>query len=160
MAIQSGNGDAPGAKRGVKVGATGNAPGAGPVKTPAPTAHPPGSEKDFTFGRQSYGANAYGGPSSLTPGKKERASLTVNNDDSDAVLDAIKQHGTAAMRAPLPGDDVEDVRGTPATQIRDVSAANKTPIAFGMKNPNANPATVPSTNLGGSNGTVARKPGA
>jgi hypothetical protein len=106
-------------------------------KTPAPTQRPPGSEKDFTFGRQSYGANAYGGPSSLAPGHKERASLTVNNDDSDAVLDAIKQHGTAAMRAPLPGDDVESVRGTPATQVRDVSAANKTPIHPAMVGSNA-----------------------
>jgi hypothetical protein len=143
----------------VKEAASGNAPGAGPVTTPAPTQRPPGSEKDFTFGRQSYGANAYGGPSSLTPGHKERASITVNNDDSDATLSAIKQHGSAAMRVPLPGDDVEDVRGTPATQIRDVSAANKTPVTFGHKDPNANPAKAPSA-LGASNGAPVRKPGA
>lgn len=131
-------------------------------KTPAPTQHPPGTEKDFTFGRQSYGANAYGGPSSLTPGKKERASLTVNNDDSDPVLDAIKQHGVGAAGIdPLTGDSVTMAEGVAGSQVRKIAAKN-VPAHPHMKDANVGGApsgAVPST-TGASSGSVARKPGA
>jgi hypothetical protein len=43
---------------------------------------------------------------------------------SDNVLDSIVKFGSAAMREALPGDDVEDVKGTPATQIRKIAAGN------------------------------------
>ena len=134
MAIQ--NGDAPG-KRNVKTTATGNAADTGtPVSIP-PTKQPPDYAKDFTWGRTGYGANAFGGASSDTPGKRTRGNMSVNNDDTDPVLSALRLHGSAAMRSPEVGDDVEDVRGTPATQIRDVSAANKTPIHPAMVGSNA-----------------------
>lgn len=146
----------------VKTNAPGNAPGAGPVKTPAPTQRPPGSEKDFTFGRQSYGANAYGGPSSLTPGHKERASLTVNNDGDDPVMEAIKQHGVGAGGIdPMTGDTVTMAEGVAGTQVRKIAAKN-VPGHPHMKDANTGGAprgAVPA-NTGASNGTVARKPGA
>lgn len=136
MAIQSGAGNPPGKKK-VTTTATGNAADTGtPVSIP-PTKRPPEYDKDFTWGRQGYGANAYGGASSDTPGKRTRADMSVNNDDSDPVLAALRLHGSAAMRSPEVGDDVEDVRGTPATQIRDVSSANKTPIHPAMTGNNA-----------------------
>lgn len=134
MAIQSGN---PPGKKNVTTTATGNAADTGTPVSIAPTKRPPDYEKDFSWGRQGYGSNAYGGASSDTPGKRTRADMTVNNDDSDPVLSALRLHGSAAMRVPLPGDDVESVKGTPATQIRDVSAANKTPIHPAMVGSNA-----------------------
>jgi len=75
------------------------------------------------------------------------ANLKASSDDGEGVLDTVIAKGTARVDTEVTG------------QLRDI-AAKGLPPAFGMKNPNANPATVPSTNLGGSNGTVARKPGA
>lgn len=74
--------------------------------------------------RSGYGQNAYGGASSDTPKERTRAGLTVNRDGDDPVLETIKAHGSAAMRGGPPGDSVETVRGTPATQIRDIGNGN------------------------------------
>ena len=51
------------------------------------------SKRSKSWGRGSYGANAYGGASSDQPGNRTRAALTVNHDDSDPVLNAIKSGG-------------------------------------------------------------------
>lgn len=121
----------------VKTTATGNAKDTGtPVSIP-PTQRPPEYDKDFTWGRSGYGSNAYGGASSDLPGKRTRAEMSVNNDDTDPVLRQLRLTGSASMRADV-GDNVESVKGTPATQIRDVSAAaNKTPIHPAMVGSNA-----------------------
>ena len=74
--------------------------------------------------KEGFGQNGFAGASSDLPGERTRAGLTVNNDDTDPVLDAVKKFGTAAMRAPEVGDSVEDICGTPATQIRDIAAKN------------------------------------
>ena len=109
----------------VQTNAAGNtkASTAGPVKTPAPTQRPPDFDKDFTFGRQSYGSNAYGGASSDTPGKRTRADMTVNNDDADPVLATLRQHGSAAMTSDPAGDSV-NVGGMPASQLRTIGSKN------------------------------------
>lgn len=132
MAIKvDGSGNKP-----VKTTATGNAKDTGTPVNVAPTQRPPEFAKDYTFGRQGYGSNAYGGASSDTPGKRTRADMTVNNDDSDPVLGALRQYGSAAMRSPEVGDDVEDVRGTPATQLRPMTNKPGVPVTFGMRNRN------------------------
>lgn len=128
MAYQNGN---PPGKQKVQTTATGNAADTGtPVSIP-PTKRPPDFDKDFTWGRQGYGGNAYGGASSDMPGKRTRADMSVNNDDSDPVLNTIRQHGTAAMVPDPTGDNVESVRGTPATQLRKIGNKNVAD-AFGM----------------------------
>jgi hypothetical protein len=130
--------------RPVKTTATGNAKDTGtPVSIPP--SRPPIFDKDFTFGRQSYGSNAYSGASSDNPGDRTRSDLSVNNDDTDPVLGALRQHGSAAMRAPEVGDDVEDVKGTPATQLRNITANPAVPTTFGMRNRSGEGAKVPST---------------
>jgi hypothetical protein len=50
-------------------------------------------KRSKSWGRGSYGANAYGGASSDTPKQRTRAALSVNRDDSDPVLNAIKHGG-------------------------------------------------------------------
>jgi hypothetical protein len=65
-------------------------------KTPAPVTKESASDaRSSSFGRESYGANAWNGRVSDDPGKRTRAALTVNNDDSDPVLAAVRQKGTA-----------------------------------------------------------------
>jgi hypothetical protein len=61
--------------------------------------------KDYEWGRSGYGANAFGGASSDTPGKRTRAALTVNNDDGDEALNTIKNRGLA--RDPGVGDGTD-----------------------------------------------------
>jgi len=67
----------------------------------------------------SFGQNGFGGASSDTPGQRTRSPLTVNNDNSDAVLARVKAEG-------MKRKDVVD----------------RTPIksAMGMKQPGPNPA--------------------
>lgn len=81
-------------------------------KTPAQTQQSPDygaalaqgkRDYDSQWGRTGYGANAFGGASSDTPGKRTRAALTANNDDTDPVLNAVKDRGLA--RDPRVGDD-------------------------------------------------------
>jgi hypothetical protein len=119
MAFQNGQKNKP-----VKTTATGNGKDTGTPVSVAPTKRPPDFDKDFTYGRQSYGANAYGGASSLPPGGKERASLTVNNDDDDEVLNAIKQKGSAAMSVSPTGDAVTATEGVTGSQLRDIADKN------------------------------------
>ena len=136
--------------------AKGNATGPKIGPTPAPTKKViPTAPDQVTFVRKpspaGYGMNGDASPSSLTPGQQRlspmAANLKASSDDGEGVLDTVIAKGTARVDTEVTG------------QLRDI-AAKGLPPAFGMKNPNANPATVPSTNLGGSNGTVARKPGA
>lgn len=86
-----------------------------------------------------YGQNRWGGPSSTTPGQLVESPLATDlrttaaqGADGGDVLATIGQFGTAAMRSPEVGDNVENVRGTPATQIRQIGAKN-VPDAFGME---------------------------
>lgn len=132
----------------VQTNAKGNAPNTGmPGKQPAPTQRPPDFAKDYTFGRSGYGANAYGGASSDNPGKRTRADMTVNNDDTDPVLNTVRQHGSAAMTSDPAGDSV-NVGGMPASQLRSI-AAKAPPDAYGMQSNRARqpssaaPATIP-----------------
>jgi hypothetical protein len=62
-------------------------------------------EKDYTWGRSGYGANAFSGASSDTPNHRTRAALTVNDDDGDEVLNTIKNRGLA--RDPSIGDGTD-----------------------------------------------------
>lgn len=119
-----------------------------------------------------YGENRYGGPSSVNPGQTVESRLATDlrttsaaGADGGDVLETIQKFGSAAMRNPLPGDSVEDVKGTPASQTRDISDKN-VPDAFGMAS--ARPrqpsypgpaATVPAT-LADDNAQPVRKPGA
>lgn len=158
MAMQ--NGDAPG-KRNVKTTATGNAADTGTPVSIAPT-KPPRIRFSDDFGGKgdlNYGRNRQNLPSSVEPGATVESDLAkdLRTTVNDPVLDAVQKFGTAAMRSPEVGDNVEDVRGTPATQIRDIAA--KAQPAFGMKDPNANNPKIPSS-LGASNGQPVRKPGA
>lgn len=84
-----------------------------------------------------YGCNAFSGASSDNPGARTRASLTVNNDDSDAVLETIRQNGTK-------------LDTTVTGQLRAI-ADKGLPPSYGMKDPNANNPKVPAS-IGGDNG--------
>ncbi len=133
MAVQVGS-----KGRAVKTTATGDQEATGMPKSIPPTKPvtpmPPSFQKDFTFGRQSYGSNAYGGASSDTPGNRTRASISVNGDDTDPVLRAIRLGGTAAKRgaAELTGDDVRDVKAVTSSEVRTVDA-KPFPLAHGMR---------------------------
>lgn len=85
-----------------------------------PLVETPSAEQKRTtsWGRTSYGANAFGGASSDTPGKRTRAKLTVNHDDTDPVLAAIRKDG-----AKIPND-----------QTRPFTNEQKVPTAHGMRN--------------------------
>ena len=85
-----------------------------------------------------YGQNGYHGASSDVPGERTTSGFLP----SDPVRDTVARFGSAAMRAPEVGDNVESVRGTPASQFRDVSKI-AAPTTFGMKNPNSNNPKVP-----------------
>lgn len=67
-------------------------------KTPGPTKVDPRTvtefQKDYTFGRGNYGNNAYGGPSSLTPGMTTDGIPNLAQK-RDPVLDEIQASGTA-----------------------------------------------------------------
>jgi hypothetical protein len=85
-----------------------------PGPTPAPT-------KETAFGRGSYGANAYGGPSSIEPGAKSSSPMAdairdAQNDGQD-VLGKIQAHG---------------VTGSPSPQTRAISS-EPLPPAHGMR---------------------------
>jgi hypothetical protein len=71
-----------------------------------------------SWGRGSYGANAFGGASSDTPGKRTRAALTVNHDDDDPVLNTIKQTGSKVANG----------------QTREYTKEQKVPTTHGMRN--------------------------
>lgn len=87
----------------------------------APLIETPSAEnkRSKSWGRGSFGANAYDGGSSDVPGQRTRAALTVNNDDGDAVLNAIKSGGAKS----------QDGNG----QTRDVDPTPY-PTAHGMRN--------------------------
>jgi hypothetical protein len=103
---------------------------------------PDAASEQLKPSKANYGANGYGGASSDTPSERTRAALTVNNDDTDPVLAAVRGYGTAAMRAPEVGDDIEDVKGTPATQIRAIGDGNVA-TKEGMRSRTANKETGP-----------------
>jgi hypothetical protein len=92
------------------------APTSGPInKTPAPVA------KEKTFGRESYGSNAFDGPPSIAPGKTVTSPLA----------DDLKQHAGSL------GDVIANGTAKPAPdwQTRDVSSA-PLPAAHGMRSRN------------------------
>lgn len=113
-------------------------------KTPAP------ETKETAFGRESYGSNAYDGPSSVTVGKKVTSPLAddlkQSSDDGEGVLDKVIAQGHRI--------------GDTNWQNRVVDTDQKVPTTFGHHNPNASPATVPGTmagslNQGGNNSAFA-----
>jgi hypothetical protein len=162
MAFQNGR-----KNRSVETTATGNAKDTG-----VPVSQPPvkrvAAKLDFGGkGDQGYGSNRYGGPSSLNPGQTMESPLatdlrTTAAAGGDDVLETVQKFGAAAMRSPLPGDEVENVKGLPASQLRDVSN-NGYPPAYGMAKRGADQGspggTVPAT-IGATSAPVARKPGA
>lgn len=81
-----------------------------------------------------YGKNGDCSQSSDTPGKRTRAALTVNNDDSDAALNAIKSGNG---------------HGDPMTHQRLGELSGSKPTTFGMKpSTPANTPTVPGSPAG------------
>ncbi len=132
MSIQA---DGSGNKK-VQTTATGNAADNGTPVTPAPTrrAAPDVASAVRAPSRAGVGMNGYAGASSLEPGVFTRSPLGDNIADTvnDPVLDAVRKFGSAAMRVPETGDDVEDVRGTPATQLRKFAPGN-VPDSWGME---------------------------
>jgi hypothetical protein len=132
MAIQiDGSGNKP-----VKTTATGNAADTGTPVSIAPTrpAAPDEVSSVRAPSRAGHGMNGYAGASSLAPGQMTRSPLADNlvATVGDAALDAVVKFGSAAMRSPETGDDVEDVKGTPATQIRKLAPGN-VPDSWGME---------------------------
>jgi hypothetical protein len=120
--------------------------------------------------KSGYGQNSYSGASSLTPmddSNKGVSPLAANMKaaSGDDVLDTIVKFGAAAMRAAEPGDDVESVRGTPATQLRKLAPGN-VPDAFGMESARSRQPTYPGpaasvpASLDKAQGEPVRKPGA
>jgi hypothetical protein len=169
MAFQNGRSNKP-----ATTTATGNA-----TDTGTPKSLPPTKRVAFTDqvgaaagkgGDGGYGENRYGGPSSVPPGQTVESRLatdlrTTSAAGGDDVLETIQKFGSAAMRNPLPGDDVEDVKGAPASQLRDISDKN-VPDAFGMESARKRQPTYPgpSATVPGSltndNAAPVRKPGA
>jgi hypothetical protein len=90
-----------------QISKTGVNPTAGPVVTPSPTQ----PDKDTTFGRRNYGANAFGGASSVSPGKTVTSPLADNLKASgdDGLLDTIAQRG---VRDNVANTQTRDISGT------------------------------------------------
>jgi hypothetical protein len=156
----------------VKTTATGNAADTGtpvslpPIK-PAKVAAPDvvSQTRNEQNAGSHYGLNGYRGPSSLNPGEAVKSPLADNMSGDDTVLAAVQKFGSAAMRAPEVGDDVEDVKGTPATQIRKIADSNvpdHSAFASARTRQPSYPGpreTIPST-LGATAEQPVRKPGA
>jgi hypothetical protein len=127
--------------------AKGNGPNTGMPKSVAPTKRVAANLDFGGKGDQGYGRNRYGGPSSLTPGQTTESALatdlrTTAAAGGDDVLSTVQKLGAAAMRSPLPGDEVEDVAGLPGSQVRDVGDKN-VPDSFGMSSARSRQATYP-----------------
>jgi hypothetical protein len=88
-----------------------------PGPSPAPT-------KETAFGRENYGANAYGGPSSIEPGSKSSSpmadALKAGQDDGQSVLDHVIANGAKIS----------------SSQTRPVSNEQKVPTTFGHRSRN------------------------
>lgn len=123
-------------------------------KTPAPTRYDP-TAKDHTFGRASGnpGGNAYGGPSSITPGTKAIQAVVNPQAPTDQVLENIVAVGTAqTAKRGAPGDTHGD-----DWQVRQLSTDDAAPPSYGMKLPNRPDEIVPpvAKPLGGNNSDFA-----
>lgn len=117
--------------------ATGDARDTGTPVSLAPT-KPPRIRFADDFGGAgtlNYGRNRSMTPASIAPGTTIKSDLAddLRTTVGDSVLDAVQRFGTAAMRAPLVGDNVEDVRGIPATQLRPLTDKPAVPPAHGMR---------------------------
>jgi hypothetical protein len=142
----------------VTVNAKGNAPGAGPVKTPAPTKRviPTAPDQVSMIRKPSaigYGMNGDVSPSSIAPGQQRLSPLAANlkasSDDGEGVLDKVIASGTARVDTEI------------TSQLRSIGDKN-VPAHPHMKSANVGGApsgTVPST-TGASSGAPVRKPGA
>lgn len=132
----------------------GKNPTAGPNKTPAPLRAPPATPdlaRSQSMGRESYGANAYGGASSIEPGTTvTQTGIDIRPPDGDAALDLVKKHGTV-----LGGKDPAE-----SWQDRDESQQGY-PAAHGMRNRQANDGSpggqIPAT-VGATSEQPVRKP--
>lgn len=88
-------------------------------KTPAPVEKPDWEKiKSTSWGREGYGANGYGGPSSLTPGQQVQQG-GIDADIHDPALDRVQATGLK--------DD-----GVLNDQLRDIGNKN-CPDAFGAE---------------------------
>lgn len=91
-------------------------PNAGAVKTPPP-------DKDHSYGRTSYGSNAFGGPSSVTPGGSVTSPLADDlrrKSDPDGALAAVCRNGVGNVAKPAAAPQIEDwqTREVPANSIQ------------------------------------------
>jgi hypothetical protein len=84
-------------------------PNAGPVKTPAPEA------RDTSFGRQNYGSNAFGGPSSIAPGRSVTSPLADDMAGDDEALATVISKG-AGLEDNIVNEQTRDV---PLTNVPD-----------------------------------------
>ena len=130
MAFQTG--------RPVKVPARGDAASTGaPGPTPPPTAGQLALQKDTSYGRQSYGANAYGGRVVADPGKTVTSPLAdqlrskaAEGDGGDLLGDII-QHGSARnvsageTMAPQTRDVPDDLRNVHPAMKRQTTQSPK-----------------------------------
>jgi len=94
----------------------GRNPTAGPVKTPAPTrpAPTPDEMRSTSWGRGSYGANGWGGASSLEPGATTKLNALTAQPDPDPALALLQQRGL----------NTKDEDNALNTQIRDIGDNN------------------------------------
>lgn len=131
--------------RPVKTTATGNAADTGMPRTPPakPTRiRASDLEGVFQGGGQhdgQYGQNRYAGASSYpmdaipeSPMAQDLRTTAAQGADGGDVLSTIQKFGSAAMRTPLPGDDVESVKGAPASQLRSLTLRPAVPDSYGM----------------------------
>jgi hypothetical protein len=95
-----------------------------------------------------FSENGYSGPSSETLIGKTRADMTVNNDDTDQALAAVKQRGAGRS------DQTEN------WQTRELSAAGgkNVPDGFGMTRQTKDAPDQMPSKIGATNAPVARKP--
>jgi hypothetical protein len=106
-------------------------PNAGPVKTPPPQA------RDTSFGRQNYGSNAFGGPSSIAPGRSVTSPLADDLSGDDEALATVISKGAG----------LED--NTLNTQTRDVPITN-VPDGIGMESARSRQGDYANVGRGGS----------
>lgn len=108
--------------------------------------------RSTSFGRENYGANAYGGPSSVAPGQTTESPLAADLRSGDDALDQVQSQGTSRHdpKSNEPGSQTRDINDSRDNNLPQV------PVAFGMKGASKG-GTVPAK-LGTSDGQPNMQP--